>query len=247
MLKKFITNAGIKIKKVIWPLLISIDATIFFSERYQSEVVPQHLIQPMNEIVASNNPGHSIIDYGIDRVEYFWGDPYKKLTWQQAMEYVQTPEQAQVYLDRHFTALRDDTLRDDTIRRSFKYNHLIPGGKNCLDYANSAAALLSDDGYLPNYLCMFTEDLENRHAVFLYRTPAGYGALGNTPIAPEHQTVESLVMAFEQIYGPKFKYDRYKIISLDYVFPDGEYIGGDGDLDLGFFGYHYPYIKIKHH
>src|SRR3989344_8847568 len=236
MLKKFISWLSVAVFAVF-----TFEGIIFFSRNHPDESVPQHLIQPVNEIVASNNPRHSIIDYGIDSVEYFWGDPYKKLTWQQAMEYVQTPEQAQVYLDRHFT-----TLRDDTIRRSFKYNHLIPGGKNCLDYANSAAALLSDDGYLQNYLCMFTEYLENRHAVFLYRTPAGYGSLGNTPIAPEHQTVESLVMAFEQIYGPKFKYDLYKIISLDYAFPDGEYIGGDGDLYLGSLAYYYPYIKIKH-
>ena len=242
MLKKFISWLSVAVFAVF-----TFEGIIFFSRNHPDESVPQHLIQPVNEIVASNNPRHSIIDYGIDSVEYFWGDPYKKLTWQQAMEYVQTPEQAQVYLDRHFTTLRDDTPRDDTIRRSFKYNHLIPGGKNCLDYANSAAALLSDDGYLQNYLCMFTEYLENRHAVFLYRTPTGYGALGNTPIAPEHQTVESLVMAFEQIYGPKFKYDLYKIISLDYAFPDGEYIGGDGDLYLGSLAYYYPYIKIKNH
>ena len=83
---------------------------------------------------------------------------YSKLTWQEAIEYVQTPKQAQDYLDRHFR------YADDSSGESFKLNH-VDGVGVCIDYAINAAALLSDNNY-PSLMLVMASRKGEGHAVF---------------------------------------------------------------------------------
>ncbi len=101
---------------------------------------------------------------------------YSKLTWQEAIEYVQTPEQAQDYLNMHFQYDYDEAndakrgfviygLINTTGSRgeTFNQNHQKQRGI-CFDYATSAAALLSDNGFPPLLLIMYKG--KTGHAVF---------------------------------------------------------------------------------
>ncbi|MBU0760577.1 MAG: hypothetical protein KJ600_06420 [Nanoarchaeota archaeon] len=160
---------------------------------------------------------------------------YSKLTWQEAIEHVRTPEQAQDYLDRHFEYDKDEeegfSLRLFNVGskgESFKYNHTRAKGV-CLDYATSAAALLSDDGYEPLLLCMRGDVL---HAVFLYRTDEGFGALGKPPSFGVCPTLDGLVKSFTLPNGGKFR--EYAVVDLDKNFTREEWISGDVDLQIPF-------------
>ncbi len=153
---------------------------------------------------------------------------YRKLTWQEAIEQVKTPVQAQGYLDRHFSFDSDEVGWLNNKGESFKYNHSRAKG-NCLDYATIAAALLSDDGYSPLLLVM--TDSNTAHAVYLYRTKEGYGALGNTPISPGNSSVEELVNFFNRSYGSR--HDKYGVVNLDENFTREEWISGEVDLNAG--------------
>lgn len=156
---------------------------------------------------------------------------YSQLTWKEAIAYVKTPEQVQDYLYKHFEYDFDEynsynlwgVFNINTKGETFKYNHTRRKGI-CIDYATAAAALLSDDGYLPLLLNMRSEDMQ--HTVFLYRTDEGFGALGDIPEKPMHKTIEDLVKAI----SPTYKY--YSVTNLDDNFNDREWIDGDVDLQI---------------
>ena len=173
------------------------------------------LIQPVTPIARPIKQLKEPIDYG-------------KLTWQEAIKYVQTPEQAQDYLDRHFRPDFDEAFGPERnkIGESFKYNHSRAKGL-CLDYATIAAALLSDDGYPPFLLVVRTSDDSSKHAVYLYRTKAGYGALGQFSLKPL-PSLDKLIYSIRGKYLSE--YDKYMIVNLDKNFPRQEWISGEVNL-----------------
>lgn len=160
---------------------------------------------------------------------------YTEMTWQEAIAYVKTPEQAQHYLNTHFEIDLNEYARGFNILginfftkgETFKYNHTRRKGV-CIDYATAAAALLSDDDYPPLLLHMKCEDKKSCHVVFLYKTEEGFGALGNTPEKPVYATIDKLVTTIGE------EYEYFSIVNLDENFKDKEWI--DGDIDLqGYF------------
>jgi len=148
---------------------------------------------------------------------------YRKFSWEEAIDAVETPREAQAYLNRYMHG------SDDKKAESFVVNHQNRKG-DCIDYAVDAAALLSDNGYTPNILRMLTADLSTAHAVFLYRTEEGYGALGNTPVKPGHKTVESLIKEIEK--KTNWTFASYHVVDLDKSYPNRIWIYGDEDLEL---------------
>ena len=156
---------------------------------------------------------------------------YSKLTWQEAINHVKTPKQAQDYLYKHL----DIDFRElmwgfnflginfFTKGETFKYNHTKRKGI-CIDYATAAAALLSDNGYPPLMLHMRCDSKRDMHVVFLYKTKEGFGALGMTPEKPVHKTIDSLVNALGE------EYEYFSIVNLDDNYKNREWIAGDVDL-----------------
>lgn len=159
---------------------------------------------------------------------------YDKLTWQEAIEYVQTPEQVQDYLDRHFSYESQGAtlifipgfiMISKQKGETFRYNHTLRKG-SCFDYATSAAALLSDNNYPPLLLTMGTKS--SSHSVFLYRTKTGYGALGRIHLGPVYSSIENLVNCLNEKIN--FSYDKFNIVNLDENYENREWI--DGDINL---------------
>ena len=143
-------------------------------------------------------------------------DRIGEMTWEEAIEAIQTPLEAQVYLDDHFSypSSSIDNGRVD----SFKTNH-SDGKGVCYDYAMAAAALLSDNGYPPLVL------LVKNHGVFLYREGDSYVALGNTPVMEGADSIEGLVGKISDITGVDYK--TYAVFNLDDYYGDW-WVGGDG-------------------
>lgn len=156
---------------------------------------------------------------------------YSKMTWQEAIAYVKTPNQVQDYLIRHFEIDLDELMLGFNLfginfftkGETFKYNHTRKKGI-CIDYATAAAALLSDDGYPPLLLYLKCEDSMYQHVVFLYKTTEGFGALGITPRNSIYNTLDDLVTSL----GEEYKY--FSVVNLDENFKNREWI--DGDIDL---------------
>jgi hypothetical protein len=122
---------------------------------------------------------------------------YSKLTWQEAIGYVQTPEQAQDYLDNYLQQFREG--RYD----SFKVNHTDRKAL-CLGYAIAAAALLSDNGY-PATILELDPAREMDHAVFLYKSEGKFFALGNTPLTKGYRSISDLAKGFQEEHNFNFK------------------------------------------
>lgn len=162
---------------------------------------------------------------------------YSKLTWQEAIEYVQTPEQAQDYIDRHFSKEYDI---NDALGESFKENHLDRKGV-CIDKVVSCAALLSDNNYPPLILGLYDkDDVLVPHALFLFKTKDGYGDLGinATGTGGEYKTIEDLIMCYTlrryakldkngSLIIPETNFSHYHIINLDENYPHKEWTSGN--------------------
>ncbi len=155
---------------------------------------------------------------------------YSNLTWQEAIKYVQTPEQVQDYLDNHFGYDFEEAENIFFIPglyllgakgETFKYNHLRGKGI-CFDYSTVAAALLSDNGYPPLLLNMSGES--GSHMVFLYRGENGFGALGYTPKPPVYPSVQDLVN--------NLGFSKFKIFDIDKAYENREWVSGDMDLGI---------------
>lgn len=156
-------------------------------------------------------------------------DFYDRMTWQEAIAYVKTPEQVNDYFRRHFKVDSEESKKFFGFHpyvkgETFRHNHTRKKGV-CLDYATVAAALLSDDGYPPLLLVM--EDKESAHAVFLYRAETGFGCLGLGWQSPKHKTIDDLV----DVTGCG-KYDHYCIVNLDENFKNREWIDGDINMQI---------------
>ncbi|MDP3918623.1 MAG: hypothetical protein Q8Q35_01820 [Nanoarchaeota archaeon] len=148
---------------------------------------------------------------------------YKKISWKKSIEIVHTTEEAQKYLYQRFRY-----QHGEGVANSFAINHKDRRG-DCNEYAMAAAALLYDDGFTPNLLFTSRYGLDFSHAVFVYKTDKGFGALGNTPIEPKYSSINDLVLALNHRY--RFIFNRYKLIDLVATFPNNEWIDSDNNLE----------------
>ena len=123
---------------------------------------------------------------------------YNQLTsWQEAIKYIQTPEQAQIFLNKFFhynyseQAIVPLRILGIPLKKgTFKNNYADKKGI-CFDYAVVAAALLSDNGYPPLILSQWSLDYGD--SSFLYKNSNGlYGAIGTHPEEPIYKTIKEL-------------------------------------------------------
>lgn len=183
-------------------------------------------IQPIKPLIFSEKMPVESIDY-------------RKLSWQEAIEVVQTPEQAQDYLDRHFSFDYEELSDNNGAGESFKYNHYRRKGI-CLDYATVAAALLSDNNYPPLILIMQNDSAAKRHALFIYKTNKGFGALG----VPRRLRLYSSIDAVVDNTGilTRVNYTEYSVVDLDLNFSNNEWISGEVDMQMSYFN---SWVKVK--
>ncbi len=148
---------------------------------------------------------------------YFW---YLNPTWEKAIEYVQTPEEAQSYIG---------SLKKD----------------NCVEFGIACAAVLSDNNYPPYLLVMLPSSSdEYGHAVFLYRTEKGFGALGsgdemaldNGEMECRYKNIEELIRDYNHTYKyyndkkkkeMEFNFFSYFILDLNKIYPDKRWMNKD--------------------
>ena len=159
------------------------------------------------------------------------------LIWQEAIKNIQTPEEAQEYLDKYFK-YDDKDIKGET----FKVNHSDKTGV-CLDYATAAAALLSDNNYPALMLVMGGPFRNDCHAIFLYKTEKGFGALGNTPLEARYESIENIVRGYNETYMGK-DYRFFFVADLDKTFLNKEWIDGNIKTTMSV-PFNQPWIKLK--
>ena len=221
------------IKNLAGKSLVSLLSLAFFNQSCNiCKTIPHASLESIPSIVTENKIP---IDTSIN---------YKNLSWEEAIDCVKTPEQAQNYLDKHLTFVK--TFKTAP-HESFKLNHLNGKGV-CVNYALDAAALLQDNGYLPLILG-FKSKKDDYHAIFLYRTEKGFSALGNTSVDKSYKSIDELVEDFHNLYD--YEPTGYFVMNLDKNFqslektPIGpkEWITGDNleNKRISF----WSYTKIK--
>ena len=164
---------------------------------------PEH-IRPVQQYASSSEVPEDICAY-----------PYER-----AIESIDTPQQAQRYL---WSCM---TTKIPSPHETFRKNH-EDGAGECWDYATSAAALLSDDGYPAYILTMRKETEPVGHAVFIYKDEKGFRALGNTPVQQAYDSIEGIVRHINRVEGRA--YDTRMVIDLGRTYPDGSWIGNHSD------------------
>jgi hypothetical protein len=190
----------------------AVSASLFFSD----VLFPHHKTMSPDDISVLT-PYTSRVDKTVD---------YTSMTWQEAIKFVKTPDQAQDYITRHLTV---DVDSDEPVV-SFAKNHSLRYGRPT-DKANAASALLSDDGYTPNELLLRNASLIGfPTAVYLYRTPSGFGTLGSPRISPKHETVDGVVNDITRIAQRNFnfvRFDSWLIADYERTYPDSAWMVGD--------------------
>jgi hypothetical protein len=214
MLEKLIKGIKKKVAPIVLSGILALSpgcATIPQDQYLTFKTISPEAIQPV-----SHKPSVEIPEAG-------WGS----LTYQEVIEFVKTPEQAQCYLDNYFVfdpQEAEDAKKSAGVGESFKYNHAKAKGV-CFDHATAAAALLSDNGYAPLLLGMKRTKDDFNHMVFVYRTKNGFGCLGNTPMPAKYSSVNDLVKAFNGYWGGNF--DKYGVLNLDSNFDRETWISSD--------------------
>jgi len=87
---------------------------------------------------------------------------YKNISYLEIIAEVDTPQKAEWYVRNYIIPKKKERLD------SFKVLHKNRKG-DCADATIAAAALLSDDGYLPTYLEMTNSTGTSKHGVFVYQ------------------------------------------------------------------------------
>lgn len=143
---------------------------------------------------------------------------YEKLTWQEAIEYIQTPKEAEIYMI--WLRYRDDNRKrfgSNLYLHSFK--RIYEGAKiDCFEGALAVAALLSDNGYPP--LVLIFGSYIKSHAVFLYKQNDRFGSIGinmSDMNKPMYESLDDLVKYLAKCY--KLSH-YYQVINLSENDPD---------------------------
>ncbi|MFH1072319.1 MAG: hypothetical protein V1743_02730 [Nanoarchaeota archaeon] len=96
---------------------------------------------------------------------------YMRLSYQQAIAEVKTPEEATWYVMNYIIP------RPNWGTNSFRRIHKNRFG-DCSEATVAAAALLSDNGYPPTYLYMMNKNRDEGHEVFVYQQNGRWGTIG---------------------------------------------------------------------
>lgn len=175
--------------------------------------------------------------------ERSYEEQVENMSFEQVIRAIKTPEQAQKYLMNFLESKLDSEIYDiEDYIASFKKTHKIRKG-DCEDGAIAAAALLSDNGYLPLLLRMYVHfplfsSIGFSHGIYVYKENNLWGSLGINEgdyRRPKFETLDELVASH--------KYFMYSVVNLNKLYPrwiekdikDGEKIY-EGKLE---------YIKIK--
>lgn len=161
---------------------------------------------------------------------------FSRMNYQESIEYVQTPVQAQKYCD--WLCSRPTGVFDEGKYMSgFKKTHEGRSPVDCSEVAYAAAALLSDNEY-PPLIIAFTpfRFLKSKgHALFVYKEQGNFGSVGIEPgdfQHPVHESLESLVCYITKSHAdpahPRDMYRYYSLFNLNENDPD--YITTERDL-----------------
>lgn len=131
------------LKKLKKKFVLGFLSFVFFQSCNVCKMLPINSVESNMPVIENNINLNNSVDY-------------KKMTWEEVIAYIKTPNQAQDYLDRYLDK---------------------KGG--CVDYAVRAAGLLIDDGFPPIVIGLKGDSLN--HLIYLYRTEKGFSSLGNTP------------------------------------------------------------------
>ncbi len=167
---------------------------------------------------------------------------YNTCTYQEAIEAVQDISDVIDYFaetEFSYDYEKLETPIENMKNNSFRVLHTTQKGV-CLDQVMVMCALLSNDGFPPYALHLFdeiksTEDSENSlynyaHAVYLYRTQAGYYALNKKYANQDYfelgpyEDIETLTEALG--------YRRYAVMNFDQNYTREEWVHGGPEVDL---------------
>ena len=141
---------------------------------------------------------------------------YDKLNMRELKEYIQTPQQAQGYIDKYFT-----------------------GHKNgCVAATVRCAYFLSDNNYPSLALFMIPDSNSNMgHSVFLYCSEKGFGALGYGSMEDRYNSIEDLVRSYSRKYDVSSKegkrtncrFSSYFVLDLKKLYSNNDWKNGSFD------------------
>ena len=179
---------------------------------------------------ANIQPGPGVVNILPTATPFSEPVDFGEMTYQEAIELVRTPEQAQDYNDWcHRRSLKLDLERKYLEGEySFRRSHEGTAPVNCSEIAISTAALLSDNGYPQTivYLTGFTKDgNEISHWSYIYKENGKYGSsclpIGSIP--PVYEDLESLILEI----GKRTRYveyvekiEGYQVFDISENYPD---------------------------
>lgn len=158
---------------------------------------------------------------------------YKKLSIEQVIKAVSTPEQAAEYCLSLESASDSELYGEPDYWASFKKTHSTQRG-DCEDAAIAAAVLLSDDGYKPLLLELeeFWEPGKSikAHIVYVYKKKGLWGSIGinSSDVQPaRYKTLDSLAKKLIDVYK-EARFEVYRVLDFSHW---KEYIKkGEGNL-----------------
>ncbi len=158
---------------------------------------------------------------------------YRQLTWQEAIAFVQTPEEAQQYCEwLYYNSIRQRNLNDYLY--SFRKTH--EGGPiDSMTAAYSAAALLRDNNYPSFCLVLSNRSIlsSRHHALFLYKYQHKFGSIGinkedyNPPV---HESAAALAKEVNARYTKRGHYPLTAYALFDIEKTDPDFIDGERDM-----------------
>ena len=155
------------------------------------------------------------------RIETFDAKAYAQLDYKEIIKLIKTPTETAYYLKNYLYYKKETTCH------SFKYIHERKYGK-CCEYAITAAALLSDNGYPPLILHLYYAFGSRTHAFFIYqdKETKKWGMLsgaGGESLLPMFENPGDICLYFNTIQFYRQKIIAYKIHDLTgYDFIDGD-------------------------
>ena len=169
----------------------------------------------------------------IDHHEFFTWEEYERMSWNEVIENIQTPREAQSYCNFLMArAIHNNNFDDGSHFYGFRTVH-EGAPTDCSEAAYAAAALLSDDGYEPLVMVLAENTLAgsllgNRaHIVFVYKQNDGFGSIGirqrkdfNRPV---FATLDALAKRIQQVQhqdNQDILLTRYVVINIGENDPD---------------------------
>jgi len=169
-----------------------------------------------------------IVDGGRDKDE----KDLERMSYEEAMKYVQTPEQVKDYIKSVLNKRRAKIIQDLTVTndlKSFKTIHKGIEYASCIEATVAAAALLKDNGYQPLVLMFLKKGYENidptkefsGHAVYIFKKDGKFGSRGIEDLKdnkePKFDIVLDLARSISRDGKIVYSYHYFYILDLDKV------------------------------